>query len=83
MAPGKRTDLASWGVAGPEAAGTWDPVAALEPSGPHRACAVRVDGQPVVRTGRLSTVNADEIVTRAKRRAVALYGRRRTRANDV
>jgi cytosine/adenosine deaminase-related metal-dependent hydrolase len=36
LAPGKRADLAIWDMQGIEAAGAWDPVAALVLCGPTR-----------------------------------------------
>jgi cytosine/adenosine deaminase-related metal-dependent hydrolase len=65
LAPGKRADIAIWNVGGLEAAGSWDPVAALILCGPHRARDVIVDGKPVVRDFNLITAQAGEIVSRA------------------
>ena len=49
--PGKRADLAIWDVSGIEAAGTWDPVAALLLAGPFRVRDLIVEGRQVVRDG--------------------------------
>ena len=52
--PGKRADLAIWDVSGLEAAGAWDPVAALVLCGPFRVRDLIVEGRQVVRDGRLT-----------------------------
>ena len=52
--PGKRADLAIWDVSGLEAAGAWDPVAALVLCGVTQARDVLVEGHQVVRDGRLT-----------------------------
>ena len=54
--PGKRADLAIWDVSGLEAAGAWDPVAALVLCGPFAVRDLVVEGRPVVREGRLAGV---------------------------
>ena len=46
---GKRADLAIWDVSGLEAAGAWDPVAALVLCGPFAVRDLIVEGRPVVR----------------------------------
>jgi 8-oxoguanine deaminase len=51
---GKRADLAIWDVSGLEAAGAWDPVAALVLCGPFTARDVFVDGRGIVRDGRIT-----------------------------
>ena len=51
IAPGMRADLAVWDVSGLEAAGAWDPVAALVLSGPTRVRDLFVEGHPVIRDG--------------------------------
>ncbi|MEM8580554.1 MAG: 8-oxoguanine deaminase [Pseudomonadota bacterium] len=57
IAPGFRADLAIWDVSGLEAAGAWDPVAALLLSGPPRVRDLMVDGRLVVEAGRLTRVD--------------------------
>jgi cytosine/adenosine deaminase-related metal-dependent hydrolase len=51
IAPGMRADLAVWDVSGIEAAGAWDPVAALVLSGPTRVRDLVVEGRAVIRDG--------------------------------
>lgn len=50
---GRRADVAIWDVSGLEAAGAWDPVAALVLSGPTNVRDLLVEGRPVVREGQL------------------------------
>lgn len=50
---GRRADIAIWDVSGLEAAGAWDPVAALVLSGPTNVRDLLVEGRPVVREGQL------------------------------
>jgi 8-oxoguanine deaminase len=51
---GKRADLAIWDVSGLEAAGAWDPVAALVLCGPFTARDVFVEGRGIVRDSRIT-----------------------------
>jgi cytosine/adenosine deaminase-related metal-dependent hydrolase len=68
LEPGKRADVALFGVDGLEFAGAEaDPVAALLLCAPQRVRHLLVEGRPVVRDGDL--VNADD-------RAIAVEGRR-------
>ena len=62
---GKRADLAIWDVAGLEAAGAWDPVAALVLCGPFRVRDLLVEGRRVVRDGRLTGVDLDDVLARS------------------
>ena len=55
---GKRADLAIWDVSGLEAAGAWDPVAALVLCGPFTVRDLVVEGRPVVRGGLLTGVDS-------------------------
>jgi cytosine/adenosine deaminase-related metal-dependent hydrolase len=64
--PGKRADLAIWDISGLEAAGAWDPVAALVLCTPMRARDVLVEGRSVVRDGRLTGTEEDEIARHAR-----------------
>jgi cytosine/adenosine deaminase-related metal-dependent hydrolase len=54
---GKRADLAIWDVSGLEAAGAWDPVAALVLCGPFTARDVFVEGKAVVRDKRITGID--------------------------
>jgi cytosine/adenosine deaminase-related metal-dependent hydrolase len=65
LAPGRRADIAIWDVSGLEAAGAWDPVAALIFCGPFAARDVFVEGKAVVRDGRLVTADSGDISRRA------------------
>jgi cytosine/adenosine deaminase-related metal-dependent hydrolase len=52
MEVGKRADLAIWDMRGIEAAGSWDPVAALVLCGPTRVRHLLVEGGRWCATGR-------------------------------
>lgn len=65
---GKRADLAVWDVSGLEAAGAWDPVAALLLCGPFRVRDLIVEGRMVVRGGALTGVELGAIAEAARRR---------------
>ena len=62
IAPGMRADLAVWDMSGIEAAGSWDPVAALVLSGPTRVRDLFVEGRQVVRGGALATVDLPHLI---------------------
>ncbi len=66
IAPGFRADIAVWDVSGVEAAGSWDR-AALLLAGPRRVRDLWVEGRPVVREGRLVTVDVDTLLRDADR----------------
>lgn len=72
--PGKRADLAIWDVSGVEAAGAWDPVAALMLCGPTRVRDLFVEGRGVVRGGRITTLDLPAVIARQNRLARALMG---------
>jgi 8-oxoguanine deaminase len=72
--PGKRGDLAIWDVAGLEAAGAWDPVAALVLCGPFRVRDLLVEGRAVVRSARLTGVDLGDVLARARARVARLLG---------
>ncbi|TKD18223.1 8-oxoguanine deaminase [Rhodobacter capsulatus] len=72
LEPGKRADLAIWDVSGLEAAGAWDPVAALLLSGPPRVKHLFVEGRPVVRDGQITTLDLPRVIERANHLARAL-----------
>ena len=71
---GKRADIAVWDVSGVEAAGAWDPVAALILCGPARVRDLFVEGRRVVRGGRMATIDLPRVVERQNRLARALIG---------
>lgn len=64
---GKRADVAIWDVSGMEAAGSWDPVAALLLCGPMQVRDLLVEGKAVVRDSTLCTVDAVSIVQSANK----------------
>jgi cytosine/adenosine deaminase-related metal-dependent hydrolase len=74
IAPGRRGDLAVWDLRGVEAAGAWDPVAALILCGPGRVRDLVVEGQPVVRDGRIVTLDLGRVLDRQRRLAARLAG---------
>jgi cytosine/adenosine deaminase-related metal-dependent hydrolase len=62
LEPGKRADLAVWRTDGLELGGAEaDPVAGLVLSAPHRVDRLYVDGEEVVRDGRLVRADEEEI----------------------
>ncbi len=61
---GKRADIAVWDVSGIEAAGAWDPVAALILCGPARVRDLFVEGRAVVRGGQMVTIDLGAVVAR-------------------
>jgi cytosine/adenosine deaminase-related metal-dependent hydrolase len=69
---GKRADLAIWDVSGIEAAGAWDPVAALILSGPMRVKTLIVEGRQVVRDGRVVTLDLPQLLERHRGLAARL-----------
>ncbi len=72
--PGKRADLAIWDMTGIEAAGNWDPVAALVLCGPMRVRDLIVEGRRVVREGRIATIDLGPVLDRQRRLAARLMG---------
>lgn len=60
--PGKRADIAIWDMSGIEAAGNWDPVAALLLCGPTRVRDLFVEGRQVVRDGHLTTIDLPRLI---------------------
>ena len=68
--PGKRADLAIWDVSGIEAAGSWDPVAALMLCGPTRVRDLFVEGRGVVRGGQITTLDLPGVIERQNRLAL-------------
>lgn len=72
---GKRADLAIWDVSGIEAAGAWDPVAALVLCGPFQVRDLFVEGRGVVRSGQLTGVELPSLIEKQNRLARALAER--------
>ena len=72
LVPGKRADLAIWDMSGLEAAGAWDPVAALVLCGPFKARDVLVEGRAIVRDGELLSVDLPSLVQKSNDLAKAL-----------
>lgn len=72
--PGKRADLAIWDLRGVEAAGAWDPVAALVLCGPARVRDLIVEGRRVVRDGQLATLDLPRLLDRQRFLAARLAG---------
>jgi cytosine/adenosine deaminase-related metal-dependent hydrolase len=75
LAPGMRADVAVWDLTGLEAAGAWDPVAALVLCGPMRVRDLLVEGRRVVRDGRLARVDQAAVAARQSRLAAGLAER--------
>ena len=71
---GKRADVAIWDVSGIEAAGSWDPVAALVFCGPMRVRDLFVEGRRVVSGGQMATVDLGRVVEKQNRLAARLMG---------
>ncbi|PKP74222.1 MAG: 8-oxoguanine deaminase [Alphaproteobacteria bacterium HGW-Alphaproteobacteria-6] len=74
LVAGKRADIAVWDLSGIEAAGAWDPVAALVLCGPTRVRDLFVEGRAVVRGGHLATLDLDRVIADQTRLARALIG---------
>lgn len=74
LAPGQRADLAIWDLRGVEAAGAWDPVAALVLCGPSRVKGLIVEGREVVRDGLMVTLDLPPVLERQRQLANALAG---------
>jgi cytosine/adenosine deaminase-related metal-dependent hydrolase len=74
LEPGKRADLAIWDLQGVEAAGAWDPVAALILCGPTRVRDLIVEGRQVVAGGTLVTIDLPKALERQRNLAARLAG---------
>jgi cytosine/adenosine deaminase-related metal-dependent hydrolase len=74
IVPGMRADLAIWDMTGAEAAGSWDPVAALVLCGPVRVRDLFVEGRRVVSGGQMVTIDLPAVIDRQNRLARALMG---------
>lgn len=70
--PGKRADVAVWDMRGVEAAGSWDPVAALILCGPTRVRHLMVEGRQVVRDGQIATLDLPRVLERQRHLAARL-----------
>jgi cytosine/adenosine deaminase-related metal-dependent hydrolase len=71
---GRRADLAIWDVSGIEAAGSWDPVAALILCGPVRVRDLFVEGRQVVGGGQMLTIDLPHVIEQQNRLARSLAG---------
>lgn len=71
---GMRADIAIWDLRGLEAAGAWDPVAALVLCGPPKVRHLLVEGAQVVRDGRLARVDQEALAAHQRRLAHRLAG---------
>ncbi len=69
---GKRADIAIWDMSGIANAGAWDPVAALVLCGPQNVRDLLVEGQSVVRDGRMVKINLPEVLETQQRLALGL-----------
>lgn len=69
---GKRADVAIWDVSALEAAGAWDPVAALVLCGPLPVRDLLVEGRPIVRDRQLTSADPVGIAAEARRRVARL-----------
>jgi cytosine/adenosine deaminase-related metal-dependent hydrolase len=69
LEPGRCADVAVWRTDGLEFGGAADPVAALVFSAPHRVDRLLVDGEDVVRDGRLVRASEEEIAGDQRRQA--------------
>ena len=74
LEPGKRADVAVWDLSGIEAAGAWDPVAALVLCGPARVRDLWVEGRRVVDAGRMARIDLPRVIERQARLAARLAG---------
>jgi len=62
LAAGLRADLAVWDMRGIEAAGAWDPVAALMLCGPSRARHLFVEGRQIVEDGQVTSIDLPRVI---------------------
>jgi cytosine/adenosine deaminase-related metal-dependent hydrolase len=69
LEPGKRADVAVWRTDTLELAGADDPVAGLVLSAPHRVDRLYVNGDEVVRDGRLVRADEEEIARQQRAQA--------------
>ena len=69
---GKRADIAIWNMTGLEAAGSWDPVAALVLCGPFKVRDLIVEGRKVVQSGELTGVEIGSVIEKQNKLAKKL-----------
>ncbi len=69
---GKRADIAIWDVNSLEAAGSWDPVAALVLCGPFTVRDLIVEGNQVVKSGNLTGVELGKVIEKQNQLAKRL-----------
>jgi cytosine/adenosine deaminase-related metal-dependent hydrolase len=69
IAAGMRADLAVWDMTADD---SWDAVAALVLTGPHRVRDLFVEGRAVVRQGRIATVDPARVAAAARSRVARL-----------
>ncbi|MDQ2064874.1 8-oxoguanine deaminase [Xinfangfangia sp. CPCC 101601] len=74
LEPGKRADIALWDLRGVEAAGAWDPVAALVFCGPQKVRDLWVEGRRVVRDSQMATIDLPRVIERQNHLAAKLAG---------
>ncbi|MBC7144920.1 MAG: 8-oxoguanine deaminase [Thioclava marina] len=74
LAPGKRADVAIWDISGLEAAGAWDPVAALVLCGPPKVKHLLVEGRQIVRDGQVTTIDLPRVIEMQNCLATRLMG---------
>lgn len=72
LVPGLRADIAIWDLRGLEAAGAWDPVAALVFCAPQGVRHLFVEGQQIVTDGRLATIDQEALSVRQRQLAAKL-----------
>ncbi len=66
---GKCADIAIWDMSGINAAGSWDPVAALVLCGPHKVRDLFVNGRQIVRDRNLATLDLGQMIETQNRLA--------------
>ncbi len=71
---GKRADFVLWDLDALPFAGTWDPIAALVLSGPHRAHSVYVEGRAILQDGQLCRTDGRALAQEARGLMHALMG---------
>lgn len=69
---GKRADIAIWDLNNVQAAGNWDPVAALVLTGPHQVKDLFVEGRQIVRDGQLTSIDLRPAIENHNKLALTL-----------
>jgi len=72
LAVGKRADIAIWDMSGINAAGSWDPVAALVLCAPNRVRDLFVEGRQVVRDRQMVRIDLGKTIKAQNRLAAQL-----------